>query len=421
MSQQGGVEEIHAWRNHLLNFNSKSQCFGYAQKLFDESTQPGLVSWSALISRYVQNGLSAEALLAFYDMHSFGIKSNEFTFPSVLKACSITKDLNLGKQVHGVGFVTGFESDVFVANTLVCMYAKCGEFGDSRRLFDEIVVRDVVSWNALFFSYMQHDYCREAVKLFMEMIESGIRPNEFTLSTISAFNEIAQPDIVSWNAIIAGCVHHEDHKWALRLIMDMKRLGLRLNMFTLSSALKACAGLGLKELGRQLHSSLVKMDTKSDVFVDVGLIDMYSKCKMMKDAKMVHSLMPKKNLIAWNAIITGHSQNGEDFEALWLFVEVFKQKIGFNRVTLSTVLKSTATLQAIKVCQQIHAISMKTGYQSDIYVINSFLDTYAKCSQVKDAARIFEECKVGDLVAFTSMIAAYAQYGQDKLYSLDTN
>ncbi|XP_030506030.2 pentatricopeptide repeat-containing protein At5g04780, mitochondrial isoform X1 [Cannabis sativa] len=466
----GGVEEIHAWRNHLLNFNSKSQCFGYAQKLFDESTQPGLVSWSALISRYVQNGLSAEALLAFYDMHSFGIKSNEFTFPSVLKACSITKDLNLGKQVHGVGFVTGFESDVFVANTLVCMYAKCGEFGDSRRLFDEIVVRDVVSWNALFFSYMQHDYCREAVKLFMEMIESGIRPNEFTLSSIinacaslgdgtqgkkihgylvklgyesdsfsanalvdmyakvggldeaiSAFNEIAQPDIVSWNAIIAGCVHHEDHKWALRLIMDMKRLGLRLNMFTLSSALKACAGLGLKELGRQLHSSLVKMDTKSDVFVDVGLIDMYSKCKMMKDAKMVHSLMPKKNLIAWNAIITGHSQNGEDFEALWLFVEVFKQKIGFNRITLSTVLKSIATLQAIKVCQQIHAISMKTGYQSDIYVINSFLDTYAKCSQVKDAARIFEECKVGDLVAFTSMIAAYAQYGQGeeslKLYS----
>ncbi|XP_062095760.1 pentatricopeptide repeat-containing protein At5g04780, mitochondrial-like [Humulus lupulus] len=457
-------------RNHLVNFYSKCRCFGYARKLLDESTQPDLVSWSALISGYVQNGLGAEALLAFHDMHLLGVKSNEFTFPSVLKACSITKDLNLGKQVHGIALVTGFESDVFVANTLVCMYAKCGEFVDSRRLFDEIPERDVVSWNSLFSCYIQRDHCREAVKLFMEMIVSGIRPNEFTLSSIinacaglgdgtqgkkihgflvklgyesdpfsanalvdmyakvggleeaiSAFKEIAQPDIVSWNAIIAGCVHHEDHEWALKLIMDMKRSGLCLNMFTLSSALKACAGLGLKEFGRQLHSSLIKMDTKSDVFVDVGLIDMYSKCKMMKDARMVHSLMPKKNLIAWNAIITGHSQNGEDIEALWIFSEVYKQQIGFNRTTLSTVLKSTATLQAIKVCQQIHAISVKTGYQSDIYVINSFLDTYAKCSQVKDAARIFEECTVGDLVAFTSMIAAYAQYGQGeealKLYS----
>ncbi|PON37878.1 DYW domain containing protein [Parasponia andersonii] len=448
-------------RTHLVNFYSKCRCFEYARKLLDESTEPDLVSWSALISGYVQNKLGVQALLAFHDMHLLGVKSNEFTFPSVLKACSITKDLNLGKQVHGTAVVTGFESDVFVANTLVVMYAKCGDFGDSSRLFDEIPQRDVVSWNALFSCYVQSNFCREAVELFMKMIMSGIRPNEFTLSTIinacaglvdgsqgkkihgfliklgyesdpfstnalvdmyakvggleeaiSAFKEIAQPDIVSWNAIIAGCVHHEEYKWALKLTMDMKRSGVCPNMFTFSSALKACAGLGLKELGRQLHSSLIKIDAKSDLFVDVGLIDMYSKCELMKDAKTVHSLMPKKNLIAWNAIISGHSQNEEDIEAVLLFADVYKEGIGFNRNTLSTVLKSTASLHAIKVCEQVHAISMKSGLQSDVYVINSLLDTYSKCSQVKDAAKIFEECPVGDLVAFTSMITAYAQYGE---------
>ena len=448
-------------RNHLVNFYSKNRCFGDARKLLDESTEQAVVSWSSLISGFVQNGLVVEALLTFRDMHLLDVKSNEFTFPSVLKACSITNDLNLGKQVHGIAVVSGFESDVFVGNTLVVMYAKCGEFGDSRRLFDEILERDVVSWNALFSCYVQSDFCREAVELFGEMIVSGIRPNEFTFSSIinacaglvdvtqgkkihgflvklgyesdpfsanalidmyakvgdleeaiSAFKEIAQTDIVSWNAIIAGCVHHEDHEWALKLILDMKRSGVCPNMFTFSSALKACAGLGLKELGRQLHSSLIQMDTKSDVFVDVGLIYMYSKCEMMNVAKMVHSLMPKKNLIAWNAIISGHSQNGEDVEAVRLFVEVYKEGIGFNRTTLATVLKSATTLQAIKFCKQIHAVSMKNGFQSDTYVINSLLDAYAKCSQVQDAARIFKECPVGDLVAFTSMITAYAQYGQ---------
>ncbi|KAL5576696.1 hypothetical protein UlMin_018395 [Ulmus minor] len=448
-------------RNYLINFYSKCGCFVYARQVIEESSEPDLVSWSALISGYAQNGLGREALLAFRYMHSLGVKSNEFTFPSVLKACSIKKDLKLGKQIHGVAVVTGFECDVFVANTLVVMYAKCEEFGDSRRLFDEIPERDVVSWNALFSSYVRRNCFGEAVGLFLEMVVSGLKPNEFSLSSIinacaglgdgsrgkqihgflvklgykldsytanalvdmyakvgkledaiSAFQEIGKPDIVSWNAIIAGCVLHEFHDWALKLFRDMERSGVSPNMFTLSSALKACAGLGYEKLGRQLHSSLIKMDAETDLFVDAGLVDMYSKCERTKDARMVHRLIPKKGLIAWNAMISGHSQNGEDFEAVQLFIDMYKEGIGFDPTTISTILKSTAILQAIKACEQVHALSVKSGFQSDIYVINSLLDTYGKCNQVEDAARIFEECPVGDLVAFTSMITAYAQYGQ---------
>lgn len=448
-------------RNRLINLYSKSWYFGYARKLVEGSAEPDLVSWSALISGYAQNGLGKEAALAFHEMHLLGVKCNEFTYPSVLKACSILKDLNLGKQVHGIALVTGFESDVFVANTLVVMYAKCGEFGDSRRLFGAIPERNVVSWNALFSCYLQSDICGEALVLFQEMVLNGISPNEFSLSiilnacsslgaggqgrkihgyliklgyasdpfsanalvdmyakagdiedAIIVFEEIAQPDIVSWNAVIAGCVLHEYHDWALKLFGGMKRSEISPNMFTLSSALKACAGVGLKELGRQLHSKLIKMDTESDLFVDVGLIDMYSKCEMMEKARMVFDLMSKKDLIAWNAVISGHSQNGENIEAVSLFAQLYKEGIGFNQTTLSTVLKSTASLQAFNVSRQLHVLSVKSGFHSDIYVINSILDAYGKCSHVDDAARIFEECTVGDLVAFTSMITAYAQYCQ---------
>ncbi|KAK7245577.1 hypothetical protein RIF29_40424 [Crotalaria pallida] len=69
----------------------------------DQSTEPDLVvSWSALISGYVQNGLGKEALLAFGDMCLLGVKCNEFTFRCVFKACSVKKDLNMGKKVHGM-------------------------------------------------------------------------------------------------------------------------------------------------------------------------------------------------------------------------------------------------------------------------------------------------------------------------------
>ena len=458
---KSGLSDDPSIRNHLINLYSKCRNFGYARKLVDESSEPDLVSWSALISGYAQNGLGGGALMAFHEMHLLGVKCNEFTFSSVLKACSIVKDLRIGKQVHGVVVVSGFEGDVFVANTLVVMYAKCDEFLDSKRLFDEIPERNVVSWNALFSCYVQIDFCGEAVGLFYEMVLSGIKPNEFSLSSmvnactglrdssrgkiihgyliklgydwdpfsanalvdmyakvgdladaISVFEKIKQPDIVSWNAVIAGCVLHEHHEQALELLGQMKRSGICPNIFTLSSALKACAGMGLKELGRQLHSSLMKMDMESDLFVSVGLVDMYSKCDLLEDARMAFNLLPEKDLIAWNAIISGYSQYWEDMEALSLFVEMHKEGIGFNQTTLSTILKSTAGLQVVHVCRQVHGLSVKSGFHSDIYVVNSLIDSYGKCSHVEDAERIFEECTIGDLVSFTSMITAYAQYGQ---------
>ncbi|XVF27601.1 hypothetical protein REPUB_Repub14bG0122300 [Reevesia pubescens] len=448
-------------RNLLINLYAKCKLFGYARKLVDESPEPDLVSWSALISGYAQNGFGKEAILVFREMHLLGVKCNEFTFPSVLKACTFTKDLELGKQVHGVVVVSGFESDEYVANSLVVMYAKCGEFGDSRRLFEDIPQRSVVSWNALFSCFVQSDYSGEAVELFHEMILSGIRPNEFSLSSmvnactgledsgqgrkihgfliklgydsdhfsknalvdmyakignlqdaVVVFEEIAKPDIVSWNAVIAGCVLHENHDWALELFRQMRRSGAHPNMFTLSSALKACAGTGLRELGRQLHCNVIKMNIRSDSFLDVGLIDMYSKSDLMNDAISVFNLMPDKDLIAWNAVISGHSQNGEDMEAVFLFSLMYKEGVGFNQTTLSTVLKSIASLQATNVCKQVHALSVKSGFESYNYVLNSLIDAYGKCGLLEDATRIFRECLIVDLVAFTSMITAYAQSGQ---------
>lgn len=456
-----GFSQDQSFRNHLINLYAKCRLFGHARKLIDGSPEPDLVAWSALISGYAQNGLGKEALSAFHEMHGLGVKCNEFTFPSVLKACSSTKALGLGKQVHGVVVVTGFESDEFVANTLVVMYSKCGEFGDSRKLFDSIPERNVVSWNALFSCYVQSDFFGEAMNLFEEMVLSGIRPNEYSLSSIinactglgdgsrgrkihgyivklgydsdsfsanalvdmyakakgledaiSVFEKIAQPDIVSWNAVIAGCVLHNCHGRALKLFRQMRGSGICPNMFTLSSALKASAALVFEKLGRQLHSFLIKMDTESDSYVKVGLIDMYCKCEMMDDARVLFNMMPKKDMIAWNAVISGHSQMAEDIEAVTLFPEMHKEGIGFNETTLSTVLKSTASLQAISICEQVHALSVKTGFQSDMYVINSLLDAYGKCGNVENAVRIFKECKTEDLVAFTSMITAYAQYEQ---------
>ncbi|KAL3596450.1 hypothetical protein D5086_008087 [Populus alba] len=278
-------------------------------------------------SRSLRMGFVKKQFLAFYEMHLLGIKCNEFAFPSVLKACTVTKDLVLGKQVHGIVVVTGFDSDEFVANSLVILYAKCRGFGDARRLFDAIPDRSVVSWNALFSCYVHSDMHGEAVSLFHDMVLSGIRPNEFSLST---------------NA----------------------------------------------------------------------LVDMYAKVGILEDASSVFDEIAKPDIVSWNAIIAGHSQNEEDEEAASLFPLMHTEGIGFNQTTLSTVLKSIAALQANYMCRQIHALSLKSGFEFDNYVVNSLVDTYGKCGHVEDATRVFEESPIVDLVLFTSLVTTYAQDGQ---------
>nr|GEV38460.1 putative pentatricopeptide repeat-containing protein At5g52630 [Tanacetum cinerariifolium] len=456
-----GIENDTKCRNHLVNLYAKCRVFGSARKVLDESPELDLVGWSALISGYAQNGFGDEAIMGFREMHGLGIKCNEFTFPSVLKACAMKKNIVGGKMIHGIVVVTGFEKDVFVANTLVVVYTKCGEFLDSRRLFDEIRDRNIVSWNALFSCYTQGHFFMEAIGLFRDMVGSGIRPDEFSLSTIinactglrdlnqgrkihgylvkhgytsdpfscnalvdmyskvgnfedakAVFEHIPKPDIVSWNAVIAGCVLHEDYDMALELMLKMRRSGTTPNMFTFSSVLKACSGLGLQDLGQQFHSVLIKSDIELDPFLCCGLIDIYSKCGETDDATRVYDMMPEKELIALNALLCGYSHNNNDIETLSLFAEKYKDGIGFNETTLLAILNSAASLQAIYVTEQVHGLSLKTGFQSDPFVINSLIDSYAKCGHVAKATLVFDESPVADLATFTSLISAYAQSGQ---------
>ncbi|KAM7506696.1 hypothetical protein LguiA_017149 [Lonicera macranthoides] len=116
------------------------------------------------------------------------------------------------------------------------------------------------------------------------------------------------------------------------------------------------------------------MDGAMDPFMVVGLIDLYCKCWLMNEAMTVYALMPSKVLIGLNAMIAGHSQNGDDFKYLSLFSKMYKEGMRFNETTLLAVLNSAASLQAIKVSEQVHAHYVKSGFQSNIYVVNSLID-----------------------------------------------
>ncbi|CAN1280913.1 Pentatricopeptide repeat-containing protein At4g02750, partial [Linum perenne] len=242
------------------------------------------------------------------------------------------------------------EPDLVAWSALISGYSQSGEISDSRRVFEAIPCMTVVSWNALLSSYVHRDSFGEALELFqlgyhLDLFSTNALVDMYAKmgyldDAVNVFHGIAKPDIVSWNAVIAGCVLLERHYYALKLFRQMNISSISPNTFTLSSVLKACAGAGLGELGRQLHSYLIRRDLGSDTFLGVGLVDLYAKNHYMVSARLVFNLIPGKDLILWNVVISGHSLNGEDVEAVSLFPLLYKEGIMLNHITLVNVLSA---------------------------------------------------------------------------------
>eukprot|EP01018_Ginkgo_biloba_P000442 Gb_36920 [translate_table: standard] len=194
-AQNGHVEEALKFFQEMPERNVVSWngiIAGYAQnghvdealRFFQEMPERNIISWNAMIAGYSQNGHHEEALNLFQQMQLSGMKPNSKTFASVLPAYANLAALEQGMEIHEEIIRSGFQSDVFVGNALVDMYAKCGSIEKARDLFDKMHHRDIISWTAMISGYAMHGCGKEAVELFEQMQHSGIKPNHVTLVSV---------------------------------------------------------------------------------------------------------------------------------------------------------------------------------------------------------------------------------------------
>eukprot|EP01018_Ginkgo_biloba_P019405 Gb_07914 [translate_table: standard] len=190
-AQNGRIEDARQLFERLSERNVVSwtaMVVGYAQnrrieeahQLFEKMPEKTIVSWTAMIKGYTQSGYDDEALRLFSQMQRAGIKPDKSTFISILSACANLAALKQGKQVHQHLIKMRFECDVFVVSTLITMYVKCGTIDNALHAFDKAPERDVVLWNAMIAGYAQHGYGEEALQLFKQMQESGMKPDGIT-------------------------------------------------------------------------------------------------------------------------------------------------------------------------------------------------------------------------------------------------
>ncbi|CAA0809987.1 Pentatricopeptide repeat-containing protein [Striga hermonthica] len=355
--------------------------------------------WNVLISSYVNRGHFEEAIFAYKQMVHKGVRPDHFTYPSVLKACAEQSTLDFGREVHKSIDASSLRWDLFVQNSLVSMYAKCGDLETSRSIFEKMPTRDQVSWNSIISGYASRASWDEAFKLFERMRAARMEIN-----------------IITWNTVAVGCLKTGNFKGALELICQIRETVGHLDPVAVIIGLNACSHIRALRLGRELHGLAVRNASIDYDNVKNALITMYSRCGYLSYAHIMFRLSETKSIVTWNSIISGFAQWERPEEAMYLFKELLLAGIKPNFVTLAGILPLCARVANLRHGKEFHCyICRREEFQSHLLLWNSLIDMYARSGKVLTARKLFDLLENKDAVSYTSIIAGYGMQGNGKV------
>ncbi|XP_022986802.1 pentatricopeptide repeat-containing protein At1g11290, chloroplastic-like [Cucurbita maxima] len=198
----------------------------------------------------------------------------------------------------------------------------------------------------------------------------------------------------------------------IQFLVQLLRNGSPPTPHILSQTISACTKSGLLDLGIQVHSAIVKLGFSLNPYISSALVDMYGKCWSMSNAQKVFDEMQCPNVVTWNSLVTGYLQAGCPLMAITLFLEMLKQGIEPTPFSLSGVLVGCSQLQAGKLGTQLHGVSLKLRFSSNVVVGTGLIDMYSKCCNLEDSRRVFDIMSDKNVFTWTSMITGYARNQQ---------
>ncbi|KAH7298126.1 hypothetical protein KP509_25G027600 [Ceratopteris richardii] len=380
----------------LVDMYVKCGALLQAKCVFENLPSHNVVSWTALITGFCEHKHGEEALECLQQMKHEGLSPNAVTFACILKVCGSLAALDKGMELHANIIKTGFlETDYVLGNTLLDMYCKCGYLEKAQQIFDELAFWDVVTWNMLITGYIRLGYDEKALICFADMKNEGFAPNTVTFSLIlkacasigapelgrelhseidrkgllnhgnglvnalidmyakcgiftkarQVFDKLLDRDAVSWNTLIAGYCHQSQGEEALDCFEIMQQEGVSPDSVTFLCALKACGITGATIKGIETHVEVVRRgNIPLDNSLENAVVDMYTKCGLLTNAREVFNNLAVRNSITWTSMIAGYCDHGYYEQALMYFEQMGCAGVSPDVVTLTCVLKACSRI-----------------------------------------------------------------------------
>ncbi|KAK3441028.1 hypothetical protein EUGRSUZ_B01284 [Eucalyptus grandis] len=364
-----------------------------------------------------------------------GVSNKPALYGALLQTCAAAAvSFGPGLQIHARVIKSGLDTDGFVGNSLITLYFKSGsDIGETRRVFDGLFAKDVISWTSMISGYVKVGQCEDSLKLFWDMLGTGIEPNCFTLSAVikacsglgrvrlgwcfhgvvfrhgfgsnrvissalidmygrncclnearRVFDELPEPDAICWTSVISAYTRND-------------------------IVLTACGNLGWLKQGKQVHSKVITFGLCGHVVVESSIVDMYGKCRSLDEAQHVFDRMINKNSVSLSALLGGYCQGGK-FETV---IQLFREMGNADLYDFGTVIRACAGLAAVRPGKEVHCQYVRRVGWRDVVIESALVDLYAKCGCTDFSYRIFVRMHVKNLITWNSMICGFAQNGRD--------
>ncbi|CAD6216731.1 unnamed protein product [Miscanthus lutarioriparius] len=356
-------------------------------------------------------------------------------------------EARLVRQLHALASRAGLAGDVFVGNALVTAYSRGGSLDAARKVFEEMPARDLVSWNALVCGLAQDGECpAEVIRVFLRMLKhGGVRPDRISVCSVipacGAEGKLELGRQIHGFAVKLGVEGHvsianvlvamyykcgtapgeSSSSWASATSSHgPRRDGVAPNEVTFVAMLSAMPGDCPSREGQMIHAVCLKTGLSDKAAAANSLITMYAKLRRMDDARVVFSLMPHPEIIAWNALISGYAQNEmcqDALEAFLAMVKIMKP----NETTFASILSAVTAVETVSMAygQMYHCWTLMVGLGASEYVFGALIDMYAKRGSLEESWKAFGETVHRSLIAWTAIISANSKHGNyDAVVSL---
>ncbi|KAI5076897.1 hypothetical protein GOP47_0008962 [Adiantum capillus-veneris] len=343
-------------QNALIDMYGKNGKLEVAQSIFDTTIKRDSITWTVLITAYVQHGQMMEALCLFARLCKEGLQPDAATFVSILSACYSKRALVTGQQIHAFIFERSVESDTMVGTALVSMYGRCDSVEDARMVFDRISRCSEIAWNAMISIHEQAGQAKEALDLFGNMQYDRVSPDDVTFVTI----------------------------------------------------LSACIAQFALEEGRIVHAYIIESGCVVDVVLASAIVNIYGKSGSLEDAHGVFYKIQDRNVVTWNTMIALHAQHGLALEALAVFSQMQVAGMIPNHITFVNILGACSHCGFLyEAC--FYFVLMGQGYMLfptvDIYVC--LIDLFGRAGCLNEAEAVVKGMPVlPSSVTFMALLGA---------------
>ncbi|KAJ7973488.1 Pentatricopeptide repeat-containing protein [Quillaja saponaria] len=359
-----------------------------AKVLFNQFTPyPNLYIYNTMISAV---SFSTSQSFALYNsmLHTC-IYPDKQTLLYLLHA---SKWISEAKQIHCHAIVTGLFPQSYLQNTLIKFYLDNGNLELALQVLQQMSAADSVSFNIFIVGYAKKGYGAEALKLFHKMMDSGLKPDEFTMLGL----------LVSCGQLGNARLGKSVHAW-----LERRKSITSSNLILANSLLDMYLKCTQLELAKRAFSVLVEKDIISWNTIIAG-------CVRFGELELAHSFfdqIPRRDLISWNSLIAGYARKGHYMMVVNLINSMVMENISPDPVTMVNLISAAAETGLLDQGKLVHGWVIRTMMKIDKFMGSALIDMYCKCGSIERAFVVFRALSEKDTIIWTTLITGYAFHG----------